>query len=187
MAEEAEAPIEAPQPESPKRGMLGMIAIVAVVLIVIVAECVLAYLFIPDIDEAKILAEARIARLGREDLDEEVTPTALLDAESAVEIDLGDFALSEYDRSSDTLRMIDFHLYCIVKKDDEDRAAPLLEKVTARIKEVVETIVRSSSVDDFDEDGLGVLKRKIRRQMNHLLGAELISDVSIVGFRYMQQ
>ena len=186
MAADAEAPIETPQ-EGEKRGLMGTIAIVAVVLLVIVAECALAYMFIPDIDEARVLAEARLASLGKEDLDEAVTPSALLDAESAVEIDLGEFSLSEYDRASDTLRMIDFHLYCIVKKDEEARATPLLEKVKARIKEVVETIVRSSAVDDFDDDGLGVLKRKIRRQMNHLLGGELISDVSIVGFRYMQQ
>ena len=161
------------------------IKIVAVVTGVVAIECALAYMFFPNADEARRLAELRLARLG--EAKGELTQTSLHAAEDAVEIDLGEFSLTGYDPSAEIASFIDFHLHLVVRAEDEAQAKLLLERADARVKNTVETIARASNPTEFQDPNLGVLKRKIQTKLNQLLGGKLVQEVVVVGFRYYQQ
>lgn len=56
-----------------------------------------------------------------------------------------------------------------------------------RVRQVIERIARSSSLEDLNDPNLGTIKRLIREETNKTLGRSYVSEVVITEFRMLEQ
>lgn len=56
-----------------------------------------------------------------------------------------------------------------------------------RVRQSIERIARSSSLEDLNDPNLSTIKRLIREETNKILGRSYISEVVINDFRMMEQ
>jgi hypothetical protein len=58
---------------------------------------------------------------------------------------------------------------------------------TARIRQAVNKIVRSSSLEELNDPSLGTIKRLTREEINRLLRKSYVSEVVITDVRIIEQ
>lgn len=56
-----------------------------------------------------------------------------------------------------------------------------------RVRQVIERIARSSSLEDLNDPNLGTIKRLIREETNKTLGRSYVSEIVITDFRMLEQ
>lgn len=167
-----------------RRRLLGMLKAAAVVLAIVVAECLMAYLYIPSPSESVVMAEAVLASQQTEAVEAEEVDLASSDYR---EIPLGEFSVSAYQPISNTTLRIDFQLYGAVKVKDQAELMRRLSENEHRFREQVIVIVRSAELTDLTDAGLGLIKRKILEKSNRTLGKPLLQAVIFSQFSFLEQ
>ena len=183
MPEQESPPIEdttEPLDETPGGGRapLGKIKLLLMVLAVVLVECVIAYLWLPDVTESEARAAAESP-----DVAESLTSELAEEEEvTQIEVDMGDYSVTAYQPVSSTTLRIDFHLYATVGEEDSEEFLTLKEGNDARLREQVNVIVRGADIADLTDPGLGLIKRRILEKTNRILGKPLLRGVIFSDF-----
>lgn len=171
--------------KSSRKALLGRILIVFFMLSVIVAECAVAYFWIPNADALEARVEDRISQdqaEAAENQDKKRRTTV-----PCVEMDLGKFSLSSHLPAADTTLRIDCHLVAEVIQEKKDRFEKLYTHNQHRIRDAVVVEMRRATPEELTEPGLGLIKRRILAKSNDLLGETLIRGIVISEFSYIHQ
>jgi flagellar FliL protein len=152
---------------------------------VVLAECLAAYLFLPDASETVAVASAVSHPKSETELPDD--RSSELEAVDQVEVDLEEFSVTAFQPASGTTLRIDFHLYGTVATQDVAQFRVLMEKSVHRFREQVIVIVRSAELTDLTDAGLGLIKRRILEKTNRMLGEPLLKSVIVSDYSFIEQ
>ena len=151
---------------------------------VVAAECLFAYFWLPSASEVaaqmeQIAKEAKAnAEANQEDGKEE--------AESTVEVDLGSFTITNHRLLSEATIRTDFHLYGTVAEKERVEFDELFARNEKRFRDQVITEIRICEVNDLEDPGLGLLKRRFLEKSNALLGKPLLRSVIFADYTFVE-
>ncbi len=170
-------------------GLFRQLGFVLALLAVVGIECALAAMLLPSPED--VAAAAGISLEEPEPTEEQLTMEELEgqlpdDSVETVEKDLGTFHVTTYQVATNTTWSIDFHLYVLVAKEDEEEFDALYAKTQNRIRESVLVIVRGAEIKEFADAGLGLIKRRILTKVNATLGKPLARGVVITEFSFFE-
>lgn len=166
--------------------LTGRLIIAGFVGSVIVIQLVLAMVFMSSIAKT---AQSDVASVQQQ-VEQEIEKDSGLPADSSaptVEVELGDFAVTSYQPSSETALRIDFHLFATVAEDSQNQFLDLLERNKNRIREQVIVTMRNAELTDLTDPGLGLIKRRILTKVNRTLGKPLLRTIIISDFSFVEQ
>lgn len=167
--------------------MMAKIKIGGLVLVIILAECVLAYLFLPGASQVSAMAESPANDSSSALIDPAIDAELKNDDGSTVEVDLENFGVTAYQPLSNTTLRIDFHLWATVHASEQEEFTARFNDNKHRIREQVIVTVRSSEITDLTDAGLGLIKRKILEKTNRTLGKPLLQSVIVSDFSFVEQ
>jgi flagellar FliL protein len=185
----AEEPTDAPDAMSGegKSSILAKIKVLLIVAVVVVVECLIAHLYLPDAGRVDAMTAAPLESDLEAALSIDEDGATEENDESQVEIDLGEYTVTAYQPVSSTTMRISFHLYGVLAEEDADEFLARKEENEHRLRERVNTIVRSSDIRDLTDPGLGLIKRKILEKINRTLGKALLRGVIFSDFSFIEQ
>ena len=188
MAEIAANSLEDANPEQAESvggagSLMGKLKVGGIVFGVVLAECMLAYFLIPS--------AADIAAMGGQlpptgEYDPEAIPEDT-DDENETEVDLGEFSITAYQRTSNSTLRIDFQLFGVVHNDDVSEFNERLERNAHRLRDNIIVTIRSAEVEHLSDAGLALIKRRILERTNKALGKPLVRRVIFSEFSFVEQ
>lgn len=167
--------------------ILAKIKIIGFVTIVIAVECVAAYLYLPSSAETTAMAEALAANSSESSEDEDAAEKEEQELADQREVDLGEFSVVAFQPVSTTTLRIDFHLFGTVGTEDEEEFLNLLADNEHRFREQVNVTVRSATISDLTDAGLGLIKRRILERTNRIVRKPLLRTVIFSDFSFIEQ
>jgi flagellar basal body-associated protein FliL len=170
-----------------KGSLLGKLAVVLFLVAVIVAECGVAYFYLPASSATAASPPAPKPAEKTGEKDKESAPSEEAEAPSQAEVDMGEFSVTAFQPSSNSTLRIDFHLFGTVKAGEEKEFARLMEENKHRFREQVLMTVRSAEITDIADPGLGLIKRQLLDRTNRTLGKPLLRAVVISDFSFVEQ
>jgi len=182
--EDAAGASEPTEPTTGGSSLLPKALAGAFIALVVIAECSLAYLYIPSVAEATMAAEESVL-VEPEVLDEKIEE--LEEDDELTEVDLGQFSVQSFQPGSNTTQVIDFHIFGMIRFDDESEWLTLFGLNEQRFRDQVIVTMRSSSASDLADPGLGLIKRKILKKTNEMLGKPLLQGIVFPDFSYLEQ
>jgi flagellar basal body-associated protein FliL len=190
-------------------GMLLKVTALLFVVAVILAECLIAYLYLPSSEgtasastpapkqehataEKTEHAKAEPGKPaekkeGKAEQGKKSEPEEEVDPSDEVEEDLEQFSVTAHQPTASTTMRVEFHLFGAVTAKDKDDFQRLLKLNHHRIREQILVIVRSAEPADLADARLGLIKRQILEKINALLGKPLLRAVVVSEFSYMEQ
>lgn len=168
-----------------KRRSLKIVA-AAIVLSVVAAECGLAYLVIPSVEETALMAGVMVEKQA-EKRAEQIAEETAEDPALEIEVTLGKFSLTVFQSVSRSSRMVDFELFGLIREEDKSEIEELLEDNEKRFREQVMVIIRSSAEDDLTDSHWGLLKNQILDKSNRLLGKPILRSIHFSEFSLVEQ
>ena len=195
--------------ESKSGGMLLKITALLFVIAVILAECLIAYLYLPSSDgtasaspPASKQEHATAEKVehskgeggksaekqeGKAEQSKKGKPEEAVDPSDEIEVDLEQFSVTAHQPTASTTMRVEFHLFGTVTAKDKDDFQRLFKVNHNRFREQVLVIVRSAEPADLADARLGLIKRQILEKINALLGKPLLRSVVFSEFSYMEQ
>lgn len=180
---------DSPGPSAAARGKSGKLKIIALLVVAMIGEAgVFIFMGAGSATPAAALA-----------VDGAAKPEAAADggrkvsaepprADGLVEVEVHNFTVTNNIAAADTIVHVAFKMYALVPSDQksafEDAA---MVKNKARVREAVEKIARSATLDDLNDPNLGTLKRLLKEEVNKVLKQSYIVEVVISDFRTMEQ
>jgi len=177
--------------DEPGRGSLwAVVKVVLFVGVVITLECLVAYLYMPSPDQTAAWAKAALTDATNDEAHadpDQPSGDSLEKPLDRVEVDLEEFSVSAFQPISNTTLRIDFHLYGIVRAEDEVEFHARLDESRHRFREQILVIMRSAELTDLTDAGLGLIKRRILEKTNDTLGKPLLLGVIFSDFSFVEQ
>ena len=190
VAEEPKAPTAAHEtPSAAKGGGKNKLLIGGIVLTVIAVQVVATYLLMPHPASSEASHKSQHEQKGHD----QHAPVASHESESeaaegeVAEVPMGDFAFSNGRAAPGLIMHVDFKMVALTSSQ---RAASLdaqFKLHSARIRQAVNKIVRSSSLEELHDPNLGTIKRSVREEINRVLKKSYVNEVLITDFRIMEQ
>jgi len=178
-------------PDGDPRGssLFAVLKVVGFVGLVVGLECLMAYFYLPSADQTESWAEAALGGAPHGDPDDSELGAGdpLEKPLDQVEVDLEQFSVSAFQPISNTTLRIDFHLYGIVRAEDEVEFHARLEESRHRLREQILVIMRAADLTDLTDAGLGLIKRRILEKTNDTLGKPLLRGVVFSDFSFVEQ
>lgn len=177
-------------PAAVARGKSGKLKIIALLVVAMIGEAgVFIFMGAGSASPAAASAvdgaakpEAAAAGSG------EKVPAETAKADGLAEVEVHNFTVTNNIAAADTIVHVAFKMYALVPSDQksafEDAA---MVKNKARVREAVEKIARSATLDDLNDPNLGTLKRLLKEEVNKVLKQSYIVEVVISDFRTMEQ
>ncbi|MBX7167704.1 MAG: hypothetical protein K1X74_15340 [Pirellulales bacterium] len=203
-AEAAPAPEPLPVAAAPKKsGLMGLVIGLVFMLAVAGGETAIGYLCVPNLavaaaaedgEEAEAeashgAAEADAHGGGHGDGhgDAHAAPALPSDPDAIVEYDLGSFHLQTFQPISNTTQYMDFHLYGTLRAGDHAEFSALYTQNQHRLRDQIIATIRNSDADDMADPGLGLIKRRVLKKSNDLLGKPLLTAIVVSEFTFLEQ
>ena len=159
--------------------------IVAFVATVVLLETGMFFLLVPSADDVSALAEARLIQsVQKGDIAAE---TQASDENSVKEFKLGRYG--ETFSPIDTPRSfrVEIDLYGLTRKKNEKRMEAEFDEKEGRLRHAIRTKIRNSSLEELNENNLGLLERRILTTCNHLLEDDLLLGIGFKSFQLIEQ
>jgi flagellar FliL protein len=169
------------------KSLIGMVIAAAFLGSLVAAECLIAWLMIPSVDEVVAQAETRIQQNSPASNDPVDDLSHEEEQAATVEIDLGSHSFSSYLPSRGVNLRVDFHMYGIVRGKEHAEFESRYQPIANRFRESVLLVIRNAEVADLTEANLGLIKRRILEKSNRLMGKALLRDVVITDFTFVEQ
>jgi flagellar basal body-associated protein FliL len=110
------------------------------------------------------------------------------DDEELVEVEVHSFSVTNTTAAADTVIHISFKVHALLASDQEDE---FKNKVTSshkvRVRESVETIFRSATMEDLSDSSLSTLKRLAREEINRVLRQSYVVSIVFNDYKTIQQ
>ena len=169
---------------------MGKFLIVGIIAAVILIETGLAFYLIPD--SKTVTAQFR-ENIKKELIDEFDGDEDLLGEkgnEEDVEIiekDLGKYDITIHDSKSGTTYAVDCMVVCTIDKDDDKTFVEMYKDNQYRVREQIMIQFREANIEDLAEKQLGLIKKKISKNINNLFDGKMLREVHLPEFNYYQQ
>ena len=191
----AEEQEETPEKQSSSKpqGLMTIIKALAFISVIVLLEVAAASMFVPSASETADTAEKLAAAEAANDVENDSDLPAEDAAADALalrdmrEVSLGSYHVLTYNPDSGSSLSVDFELYGTVLADEESDFFQLYEANQIRIREQILVTIRSTSVTDLTEAGLGLIKRKILEKTNRALGKPLLHEAVFSKFSFIER
>lgn len=114
-------------------------------------------------------------------------PPVPADPDAIMEVDLGAFHIQSFKPISNTTQFLDFHIYATMRAGDKGEFDSRKSLHMHRLRDQVIAIVRSAETEDLDDPGLGLIKRRVLKKSNDLLGKPLLTGIIVSEFTFLEQ
>lgn len=108
--------------------------------------------------------------------------------EELVEIEVHSFNVTNTTAAADTVIHISFKVHALLASDQQDE---FKEKVNSshkvRVRESVETIFRSATMEDLSDSSLSTLRRLVREEINRVLRQSYVVSIVFNDYKTIQQ
>ncbi len=170
----------------PAKGIsfVGRLMIAAFMGAVVLAECALAYLWIPSADEVMAKAEQRVQEQAEQEAQEE---EGTKDKVDVVEVELGRFSITAHRSASGTTLRVDFALVGTVAESDQEEFKELFDRNQYRFRDLVLVEIRNAEIADLTDPGLGLIKRRILEKSNTLFGKKILRSVFFSDYTFLDE
>lgn len=190
--------------EKPKGGGKGKLLIGVFVSIVVIAETGVFFFMVPSGEDIALLAESRLIEKVKEKEHESAEPEAAggggghgapaaekghsaKDGEKIVEFQLGKFGPSFTPVGSDRNYRVEFDLFGTLKQKNEAKLKELFEEKKQRLRYKIMMEIRNASMDELQENQLGLIQRRILATSTELLGEDLLLSVGFADYQIVEE
>jgi len=108
--------------------------------------------------------------------------------EELVEVEVHDFSVTNTAAATDTIIHVSFKVHALLVTDQENA---FKEKITSshkvRVRESIETIFRSATMEDLTDSSLSTLKRLVREEINRVLRQSYVVSIVFNDYKTIQQ
>lgn len=164
----------------PKSGKL--VLIVGVVVVLITAQAAITWILMPKPADAKAEDSASVKTPAGAGDENGESPAA-----ESTEVPIGDFN-STNSTDPGMVVHVNFKLVAIATAGGPaSKLEAQLKQHSGRVRQLVNQIVRRSSLEDLNDPNLSTIKRLIRQEMNRLLRSSYVTEVVISDITTMQQ
>lgn len=118
----------------------------------------------------------------------ESTARPVEDEDELVEVEVHSFSVTNTSAAADTVVHISFKVHALLASGQESefkKAVQTSHKV--RVRESVETIFRSATMEDLSDSSLSTLKRLVREEINRVLRQSYVVSVVFNDYKTIQQ
>jgi len=188
VVEEQGSELEAPSQQI-RGGLLSLVKPIAFVSVIVLVEIVAASMLAPTAQETERLGqELAAAASGKEThVDEELSVDSYKTHKEMREVELGNYNVTRFNRTTNTTLAIDFELYGAVLAEDAAEFQHVFENNKARIREQVNLTLHGAESADLTDAGLGLIKRRILEKTNRVLGQPLLKEVLFSKFSFVER
>jgi len=163
-----------------------LVLIIGLVALIVTAQAVITYFLMPRTpdpkpeDPAATKSASVAAPNGEEEAETSQSETA--------EVTMGDYNCTNSTANPGLVVHIDFKLVAVAAAGSQASSLKQqLEVHSARVRQLVNQIVRRSSLEDLNDPNLSTIKRLIRQEVNRLLRKSYVIEVVISDIRTMEQ
>lgn len=104
------------------------------------------------------------------------------------ESELDGYSITNRLAAADTTLQVSFKLYGIVATDQKQAfETAAREDNKARVREAVERLIRTSTLDDLNDPSLSSLKRQIREEINRILRQSYVSEIILSEYKTIER
>ena len=166
--------------------------IVGIIAAVILIETGLAFYFIPDSKQvtAQFREEIKNELVKEFDGDGDLLGDKIPEVEKGgklIEKDLGEYDITIHDSKSGTTYAVDCTVVCTINEDDKSDFEKLYEVNQYRVREQIMIQFREANIEDLAEKQLGLIKKRISKNINELFDGKMLREVHLPEFNYYQQ
>ena len=180
MAEEA--PEEVVASPSGSGSNMGRLIAAAFMGIVILAECAVAYMFIPGADDMT----AQATGMAKDELKKEAEATDDK-KEKTEEVELGKFNIAWHIPAAEKTLRADFDLIGIVPTKRKSAFQAIYDNNQHRLRSLVIFEIRNSTAADLNDARLGLIKRRILEKSNALFGEPFLVDLAFSKYSFLPE
>lgn len=113
---------------------------------------------------------------------------ASVDKTDIVEVEVGTFNSTNSKAVEGTDIHVSFAVSATVSSKNQATFEDAIKNIhPARVRQAIERVTRSSSIENLNDPDLDVLKRKIREDVNKVLGKSYIIEVIVSDYKTMHQ
>ncbi len=175
---------EKPTTETPRTSLVARILIATFLGAVVIAECLFAYFWLPSASEvAAQVEQLATAAEAEAAATEAVSPAA---ATAFVEVDLGNFTVTNHRLPTEATFRTDFHLFGTVAEADAESFKELFQRQERRFRDLVIMEIRNCDVKDLEDAGLGLIKRRFLEKSNALFGRPVLQSVIFADYTFVE-
>ncbi len=180
----AETPASHGDAAAPKKSIMGKLALVGFVGFVIMAETAVFFFMVPSGEEVAALAETRLIH--------QAEVKHLLDSheensgERIVEFDLGSHGITFTPSGSDRQFRVEFQLFGTLQAKDLDKMKALFSEREGRFRHRLHLEIRNSSLDELNENQLGLIQRRILATSTELLEEAILLSVGFQDYQVIE-
>jgi hypothetical protein len=166
-------------------GMMGKLLLGFFVSAVIVVETGVFFFLVPSGEDVAALAESRLIEaaeakgLAKTDVKEE--------EHKIVEFDLGSYGISFVPANSDRLHRIEFRLFGTLHAKDQSRLESLYKEKEGRFRHRMMMEIRGATLDELNENQLGLIQRRILATSTELLGEAILLSVGFQDYQVLDE
>lgn len=181
-------PLDDEQPLAIARpSLLAKVNVLLILMALVGVQCLAAYWIVPSPEEVAARLGAQLPPAPSADGAQGDGETPNIASANQVEVDLGEFRPTTYQPMTETQIRIEFMLWGTVNKVDEEEFSEIYEKTKHRFRDEVNTVVRSSDLDDLRAAELGLIRRKILEKSNRIFGKPYLKAVVFSEFNFYEQ
>ena len=178
------APAEGAKPSG--GGMMGKILVGAFVSFVIIAETVVFFFMVPSGEEVAALAETRLISIAQE-IDSKKQQEHEEEADEIVEFDMGTHGIEFRPAGADQNYKVEFRLFGTLKSSDLEHMKELFAERELRFKYRMMLEIRNASMQELQENQLGLIQRRVLATSTELLGEALLLSVGFAEYQVLEQ
>ena len=109
------------------------------------------------------------------------------DPGDTAEVPVGEFNFSNGTASPGSIVHVDFKISAVTSANLASTLEQRLKSHQARIRQIVNKIVRSASLEELNDPNLGTIKRLMREEVNRLLRKSYVMEIVITDVRVIEQ
>ncbi len=168
-------------------GLKGKLLIGMFVGGVIVAETIVFFLMVPSGEEVAALAESRLIAVAQEIDSKKSQEEAHSDADAIVEFPFGDpFSVSFVPAGADQPYRVEFKLFGTLRKAELERLQALFAERELRFRSRMFLEIRNASLQELQENQLGLIQRRVLATSTELLGESLLLSVGFSDYQVLE-
>lgn len=152
---------------------------------VIIAETGVFFFLVPSGEEVAALAESRLIEaaeakgLTKSDHHN--------DDHKIIEFDLDSYGASFVPNGSDRTHRVEFRLFGTLHAKDEEKLKELYKERKMRFRHRLNLEIRNATLDELNENQLGLIQRRILATSTELLGEAILLSVGFQDYQVLEE
>ncbi|MDA8744557.1 dihydrolipoamide acetyltransferase [Rubripirellula amarantea] len=173
------------EPVAPPTGGGGRTLFIAFVAVVVLIETAMFFFLVPSAEDVSALAEAKLIKSVQE-VDAEAEEQAS-DENKVQEFQLGMYGEVFSPHDTERNYRVELDLYGLIRKKNADKMKLEFTDKEGRLRNAIRRKIRNSSLEELNENNLGLLERRILTSCNHLLEEDLLLAVGFKSYQLLEQ